>query len=337
MLRLLGAICISTVLVSAICFAALDSTAGHRHGDAVDPAPPEVKTSFCQTSRFGNREILTFTRGEGPPVLLLHEFPALSLEALRFAGFIADRGFTVQVPVLFGKPPSRGPPSNIGGFFGSCVFGRFSCFSRDSSGSVVAELRELSSQLHHEHPNQRLGIVGLCLTGAIPLSLATDPWVGAVVLGQPALPFGIRNATKASIAASPCDVAQVKTKRVPVLALRFSRDTISPRARLECLCNQIGPQMQVLEIASGKGADDIPASAHAVLTMELRPVTKPPGRTRVALQRTLDFLAENLQAQHASRPQMTGGESCRWTILRQNGEATLTPGNPGDCQQCLRQ
>jgi dienelactone hydrolase len=300
------------LILAAIYLASALGGCAHLHGHVVDPAP---LMSFSRSNRLiDGRKIEIYSRGHGPAVLLLHEIPALTPECLRLGGYIADRGFTVHVPLLFGRPPSAGRTSGLRGLLGACLFDRFSCFSTASSGRVVQDMRTLSAQLHREHPEQRMGVVGLCITGAIPLTLATDPWVGAVVLGQPALPFAIRNATKAAIAAAPGDIAEVKKRHVPVLALRFSQDAISPCARLDSLCTQFGPQMQVLEVASGTDDSDIPKSAHAVLTAELGPETQPQHPTRVALQQTLAFLVENLQGP-GSPPSWPGGSSCRWTVL----------------------
>jgi dienelactone hydrolase len=298
----------------------------HLHGHIVDPAPRTIMTSFCRSSRFiDGREVEIYTRGQGPAVLLLHEIPALTLECLRLAGDIACRGFTVHVPLLFGKPPAAGQTSMIRGFLGPCLFGRFSCFSRDGSGNVVHDMRTLSAQLHDEHPQQPLGVVGLCITGAIPLSLAVDPWVRAVVLGQPALPFTVRETGKAAatIAAAQCDIAKVKRRQVPVLALRFSQDRISPRPRLESLCRQLGPQLQVIEVVSGAGG--IAKDAHPVLTGELDPRRGHP--TQEALQRTLAFLADNLVAQPPLQS-LPGGGCCDWTVLPAGPRYTCSPSSP---------
>ena len=50
-------------------------------------------------------------RGTGPGVLVMHEMPGITPQVLAFATRLADAGFTVAMPVLFGEP---GRPMSLG-------------------------------------------------------------------------------------------------------------------------------------------------------------------------------------------------------------------------------
>jgi dienelactone hydrolase len=45
-----------------------------------------------------------YRRGEGPGVVIVHEIPGITPEVARFARIVADDGFGVFLPQLFGTP-----------------------------------------------------------------------------------------------------------------------------------------------------------------------------------------------------------------------------------------
>ena len=44
-----------------------------------------------------------YVLGTGPGVIVMHEIPGISPQVARFARWIADAGFTVYMPSLFGR------------------------------------------------------------------------------------------------------------------------------------------------------------------------------------------------------------------------------------------
>lgn len=79
-----------------------------------------------------------------------------------------------------------------------------------------------------------------------------------------------------------------------VLGLRFTSDRGCPPERFETLRTTLGASFEGIEIDSSPGnAAGIAPSAHAVLTVSL--VDEPGNPTRVALDRVLAFLAEQLR------------------------------------------
>ncbi len=323
-------ICVISGLAAIVVLAAAGGCCFlHPAAPIVSPAPTTVLASFCISNRIvRGRELTIYTTGQGPGVLLLHEIPALTTECLRLADSIAHRGFKVYVPLLFGKPPSAAPPSSLRGLLGACAVGGFRCFSAVSPGPIAEEMRALSAQLHAED-SRGMGVVGLCITGSLPLALVVDPWVGALVLGQPALPFGVSSKSMKALPVAAAALTAIRQRQVPVLALRFSEDCISPRVRMKNLCGQLGRQLEVLEVVSGAGADNpIPATAHAVLTAGLDE-TRRDAPTQVALGRVLGFLSEHLQS--AAVPPAGdsavpfGEDKCKWTEL--NARVGSMPGS----------
>ena len=53
----------------------------------------------------------TYRRGAGPGVVIVHELPGIAPEVLTFATEVADRGYTVVLPHLFGHPGPPRPPA----------------------------------------------------------------------------------------------------------------------------------------------------------------------------------------------------------------------------------
>ena len=112
------------------------------------------------------------------------------------------QGFRVYLPILFGEP---GDDATMRNTIRSCGTREFDCLSKDSSGAVVRWLRHLSQAIRDREgePALRMGVIGMCLTGSIPLELAADPWMVALVVSQPALPlFGADQPSERSAADS---------------------------------------------------------------------------------------------------------------------------------------
>ena len=64
------------------------------------------------TFTHADRERTVYRKGEGPAVLVMHEVPGISAEVLRFARRVADAGFTVFMPHLFGPVGVKTTPLN---------------------------------------------------------------------------------------------------------------------------------------------------------------------------------------------------------------------------------
>lgn len=161
-----------------------------------------------------------------PPVLLLHELPGLSGKTLEYARKLSQ-DFTVYVPLLFGKPNSQ---SNWHGLV--ITFGLNGEWRGLESGTsdVVPWLRAVVAEIERVHPQQRIGVIGNCLTGSLPLALLGNQKIHAVVLAQPTLPLNIfdnSSEARSSLGISQDELAQAKQSSAKILYLRFEQDCIA--------------------------------------------------------------------------------------------------------------
>jgi dienelactone hydrolase len=236
-------------------------------------------------------------RGRGPGVVIIHEIPGITPEVARFARWVAEAGFTVFLPSLFGRP---GQPFSAGYMSSqlarACVSREFWVLSRRESSPVTDWLRALCRHAHAECGGPGVGALGMCLTGNFALSLMVDEAVMAPVLSQPSLPFPLTPAHPEALHLSDTDLATVKRRAaegVGVLGLRFSHDFMCPRQRFERLHRELGDGFESIEIDSGPGnPHGIPRSAHSVLTKDL--VDEKGHATREALDRVLALFRERL-------------------------------------------
>jgi len=254
-----------------------------------------------------------YRKGQGPAVILMHELPGMIPECVDLARRIADRGFTVYLPLLFGKPNEPlSIPKMVAYTAQVCISKEFNCFAKHQSSPITDWLRALCRKAHEECGSRGVGVIGMCLTGGFVLSLMADESVIAPILGQPSLPFGISASHKAALGISEPDLEAAKKRAdqsVPILALRFSEDTISPPKRFETLrqqfggtpeviedsaelCHRRGRILETIEINSKPGnPHNISKSAHATLTLEYRDGEHPTNRV---FQRVLEFLEQQL-------------------------------------------
>jgi dienelactone hydrolase len=238
------------------------------------------------------------SQSSGPAVLLLHELPGLYKEDIELGRRIAQSGFTVYMPLFFGKPNGKGHGAHVlwYGFSETVVPGSpFPGLRSGHTSRVVRWLNELLPSIHQECGNKGVGVIGMCLTGALPLALTGSGDVRAVVLCQPALPY----LKHSGLDISESDINKAKEHNVDILALKFSADGKSPDARWRTLEkkfsgeNYPGNHYHELIICSG---DDLPYKKHAHSTFgedfdDVKYVKgEPSPPTYQALQRALGFL-----------------------------------------------
>lgn len=243
-----------------------------------------------------------YRRGEGPPIVVMHEIPGITPDVARFATRVADEGFSVALPHLFGTPMK---PMTAGYALGqitrACVSREFAVLARHEASPITEWLRALCRQLHEEHGGARVGAIGMCLTGNFALALAIDPWLMAPVLSQPSLPFGASGSHRAALHVSDEALTALKRREgARVLGMRFTHDPLCPKERFETLRRELGDAFEGIEIDSGpRNAHGIPRRAHSVVTADL--VDEAGHPTRAALERVLSFFREQLGTESASR------------------------------------
>jgi dienelactone hydrolase len=239
-----------------------------------------------------------FVRGDGPAVVVMHEVPGITPEVARFARRVADDGFRVYLPHLFGTPGKPlSFPYLLGQMGRACVSREFAVLAKHDTSPITDWLRALCRRAHAECGGPGVGAIGMCITGNFALALMVDETIMAPVLSQPSLPFGLTAAHRAALHVSDADLARVKRRSeagCPVLGLRFTADPLCPGERFATLRRELGTAFEGIEIDSGAGnPHGIKRMAHSVVTTDLVDTEGHP--TRAALDRVLGFFRQRLQ------------------------------------------
>jgi dienelactone hydrolase len=237
-----------------------------------------------------------YRAGTGPAVIVIHEIPGIHPGTLSFAGRLLERGYTVYLPSLFGRP---GQPASTGAVVRSilqvCITREFAILA-DRTSPVVGWLRALAATAYRECGGPGVGAIGMCLTGGFALAMAVEPAVWAPVASQPGLPAPVTAAKRAAVGLDPADLTAIKARThqgLCALGLRFSADRGCPAQRFQRLRRELGAAFEGIEVDSSPGNPyGIPTRAHAVLTVDL--VDTPGHPTRAALDRVLAFLDQRL-------------------------------------------
>ena len=243
-----------------------------------------------------------YRRGTGPGVVVMHEVPGITPAVASFGRIVADAGFTVLMPTMFGTPGRAWSlPSSLTSIARACVSREFSVFATNGTSPIISWLRALCAAAHEELGGAGVGAIGMCLTGNFALALMVDPSMMAPVLSQPSLPFAITKSMRRGLHLGADDLAIVKRRAaegVPLLGLRFTGDFMCPASRFQHLRSELGDAFEAIEIDSSRGnAHGIPGTAHSVVTEHL--VDKEVHPTKIALDRVLSFFRERL---HPSSP-----------------------------------
>lgn len=214
-----------------------------------------------------------------PPVVILHEFPAVSAEVLDLAARIANQGYAVYVPVMLNC--ARTEPGNlltIGSTFVHVKFGA------DWRATETAADRPVVDWLAHfcnervarDHPRQRIGVVGMCLSGIFPIALLDKvPALAAPVVAHPSIPFHLlRSAAQRDRAATGLTSAAIANakrivagKHLQILGLRFENDHFATFERFQTLRDEFGGAFCGLTLPASEYhcKDGLPVDAHSVL------------------------------------------------------------------------
>jgi dienelactone hydrolase len=239
-----------------------------------------------------------FRKGSGPGVVIMHEIPGITPEVRAFGERVADAGFTVFMPHLFGTPDKEFSNSYaVGQMVRACISREFYVLAARKSSPICDWLRALCRHAHAELGGKGVGALGMCLTGNFALALMVDEAVMAPVLSQPSLPFALGKDRSAALHLSDDDLCVVKRRAasgVGVLGLRFTHDPLCRDERFQRLRDELGDGFEGIEIDSSPGNPyGHPRSAHSVLTKDL--IDKEGQPTRAALERVLAFFAERLK------------------------------------------
>jgi dienelactone hydrolase len=247
--------------------------------------------------RHDGRERVVFRKGEGPAVLVMHEVPGISAEVARFARKVADKGFTVFMPRLFGPVGVKTTELNrMAALARLCVSREFHVLAENRSSPIADWLRALARHAMDQVGGRGVGAVGMCVTGNFALTLTLDPWVVAPVMAHPSFPLPITPAKAAAVHVTPETLAnarrRIKDEGLKVLGVRFNGDVLFCRAaRFQTLHRELGEGFEAVEVP-GSSAASFAEPPHSVLTIGL--VDREGALTRAAVDRVLAFLSERL-------------------------------------------
>ncbi|NUR81717.1 MAG: dienelactone hydrolase [Dermatophilaceae bacterium] len=225
-------------------------------------------------------EYPTYTEGEGPGVIVMHESPGLTPEVVRFGREVVDAGFTVVMPHFFG-PAHRAPYAleAVHVVPRLCIGREFTTVATGRTTPVAAWLRSLARRVHGEAGGVGVGAVGMCFTGGFALAMMLEPVVVAPVLAQPAVPVPLTSRRAADVGLDPGDLVAVRDRvraGCPVLGVRY-RDDWATGTRFDTLTDHLGGGFLRVELER---------SGHATLTGERHPE---------AVDAVIGFLTERLQ------------------------------------------
>src|SRR5262245_58148979 len=85
-----------------------------------------------------------YRRGSGPAVIVMAEVPGITPLVAKFATRVADAGFSVYLPQLFGTPnrrESHGYAARV--IIGACISREFKVLGANQSSPIVDWLRAL--------------------------------------------------------------------------------------------------------------------------------------------------------------------------------------------------
>ena len=258
----------------------------------MDPLDDFAKSEFTA----GKMSHPVYRKGAGPAVIVIHEMPGITPEVARFARRVADAGFTVFMPSLFGTPGKEAKWIDFRlEFVKICVGREFSLLAKNHASPVTDWLRALARKAYDELGGRGVGAIGMCITGNFALTMALDAHLMAPVLAQPSLPLPILG-YKDELHASPEALATIRRRHaadgLKVIGLRFEGDKTCPKARFDRLKEKLGDAFERHDLPDSAAASG-EAHPHSVLTKELIDEAGQP--TRRALDRVLDYFAERLR------------------------------------------
>lgn len=239
-----------------------------------------------------------YQRGSGCAVIVMSEVPGITPQVARFATRVADTGFSVWMPQLFGTPlRPLTPASALSTLAQVCISREFKLLAANQSSPIVDWLRALARHAHEQCGGPGVGAIGMCLTGNFALAMMLDAPVIAPVLSQPSLPGGITHAQRSALHASAQEIAaaheKIDQQGARILGLRFTGDPMCRKERFVALREEFGVAFEGIEIPSKFANPAAAKPAHSVVTTHL--IDEEGQPTRAALDRVLGFFREQLQ------------------------------------------
>ncbi|MFT3726915.1 MAG: dienelactone hydrolase family protein [Terricaulis sp.] len=215
-----------------------------------------TKTAFTAPVADTATTFDVYTIGAGPPVIIMQEMPGIGQTTIAFAKRLVDAGFEVWLPHWFG-PLGKTSALNLVRML--CMRREFQLFSKHRSSAVADWMRALCKHIAQTRNAERVGVVGMCLSGNFAMTLIAEENVWAAVASQPSLPardMGALHMSEAEIAASRAALDRKGSMR----AYRFAGDPLCTGAKFDAIDRAFndGKVRVVTNVLPGEG--------HSVLT-----------------------------------------------------------------------
>ena len=200
-----------------------------------------------------------YVAGKGPKVIMLHELPGLRDGDIEVAVALSN-DFEVYAPLLFGV---AGQDDSGLGRRQACKGGLFRCDDRNTRHPITADLLALAQRICG---NSECGVIGMCLTGTLPLSLMPAEGVVALVIAQPTLPIVWHIWPFAGLDISEEDTKTAMelaaSRQASVYMVRYRHDWISGRSAFTRLVKRVEPWKSKLSFFD---VVEVPAHGHSTL------------------------------------------------------------------------
>lgn len=214
------------------------------------PRPDSASPSYSMRTNLSHFKVLEFEGAEhesAPAVLLLHEITGVSPACIEFASKLSDSGFRVYVPVLFGSEGQHGKWVSLKTFAKVLFSPDWHLLRGGRTPRIADPIQQLCNSISTETGGKKIGVIGMCLSGSLPLALVDSKVVGAVALCQPTVPYPAwTEGRKNDLGLLEADVSEavqaIKKDRIPVFVTRFACDPKSKSERLNHLSKQIGDE-----------------------------------------------------------------------------------------------
>ena len=165
--------------------------------DDCDPIA-EFDKLFCLDDKVdnGQRQFDVFISKEGDkPIIVVHELPGMTKPFLCYCIKMANQGFKVYAPLMFGK---MGKAKSSLQMLSLCISSEFRklYWRNQTEGQPESQFTRwvlhLAGVVSSRHESRKVGVIGMCLTGSFALVTFAEPAVNSVVCCQPAFPFVFR-------------------------------------------------------------------------------------------------------------------------------------------------
>lgn len=192
------------------------------------------------------------------PLVVLHELPGMSPSFIEYCLRMADQDYKIYMPLLFKAPNTE--MSLIRSLAFACISREFrQLFAAKGNDRharpFTAWLLNLIGEVANRHPKNRIGVVGMCLTGGFALAAIADPGVHAAVACQPGAPF-FRHISTLGLSESERTNASRRAQGLPspcAKGYRYSKDLVCREGHMQAAKTIFGDAFTRHPDLAGKG------------------------------------------------------------------------------------